>query len=194
MKREICLAVLLVLAFLLPGNATAYEQYNRVVKFDRYFSKYSKRFFGPAFDWRYFKGQAVAESRLKPEAKSKVGARGLMQIMPRTFEEIKRRSHTVKGNWKQPRWNIAAGIYYDRMLWNGFKARRPFKDRVNFMFGAYNAGKRNILRAQKIARKQKINENLWRSVEKCLPRVTGRRSKETINYVKKINAIKEVLR
>lgn len=190
MKRILFIVVIL----LLPFQAQAYERYKRVVKYDKYFSKYSKRFFGPNFDWHYFKAQAVAESRLKAEARSGVGAVGVMQIMPRTFGEIKRKNPSIKGNRKQPRWNIAAGIYYDRMLWKTFKAKRPFKDRVNFMFGAFNAGKGNIFKAQKIAREKKMNENLWKVMEKALPRVTGKSSKETIRYVEKIHMIKEVLR
>jgi len=172
----------------------AFERYNEVKKFDPYFSKYAKRFFGPAFDWRMFKAQAVAESRLKPEARSHVGAAGIMQIMPRTFEEIVEKNPTIKGSRMQPRWNIAAGIYYDRQLWNLWKAKRPLQDRVRFMFGSYNAGRGNILKAQKKAKQQGFNPNLWPSIERTLPEVTGRRSKETLGYVKKIDLIKEVMR
>ncbi|BBO84110.1 hypothetical protein DSCO28_46760 [Desulfosarcina ovata subsp. sediminis] len=50
---------------------------------------------GPAFDWRHFKAQAVAESRLQAAAKSRVGAVGLMQIMPRTFAEIRRKQPAI---------------------------------------------------------------------------------------------------
>ena len=53
----------------------------------------------------------------------------------------------------QPKWNIAAGIYYDRAIWKLWKAKRPFMDKLAFMFGAYNAGKGNIIKAQKIAEK-----------------------------------------
>ena len=59
-------------------------------EYDEYFRKYSKRYFGPHFDWRWFKAQAIAESGLKHDAKSWVGAVGVMQIMPATFEEIRR--------------------------------------------------------------------------------------------------------
>ena len=31
-------------------------------KYDPYFRKYSKRFFGPAIDWQWFKAQGFAES------------------------------------------------------------------------------------------------------------------------------------
>jgi len=178
----------------------AFERYNRVVKYDKYFSKYSKRYFGPNFDWRYFKAQAVAESRLKATAKSRTGAVGIMQIMPKTFKEITRKNPSIRGTRRQPRWNIAAGIYYDRMLWNAWKAwkawkaERPFQDRISFMFGSFNAGKGNILKAQKLARKKGLEHNLWEPIEGTLPRVTGRNSQETIGYVRKINKIRGVLK
>ncbi len=186
--------ILIIVLVLIPYKLQAFERYNRVVKYDQYFSKYSKRYFGPGFDWRYFKAQAVAESRLKAGARSKVGAVGVMQIMPATFKEIIKKNPSIKGTRKQPRWNIAAGIYYDRIIWKGWKAERPFKDRISFMLGSYNAGKRNIIKAQKIAQEKGFNPNLWVSIEPALPGVTGRRSKETIGYVKKIHMIKGVLK
>ncbi len=186
--------IILILFFILiPYHTDAFERYNKVVKYDKYFSKYSKRYFGPAFNWIIFKSQAVAESRLKPDAKSHVGAYGVMQIMPRTFAEIKKRNPEIKGLRNQARWNIAAGIYYDRKLWKLWKADRPFQDRVDFMLCSYNAGKGNILKAQKLAKKQGLNPNLWASIKQVLPQVTGRRSKETIGYIEKINVIRRIL-
>ena len=186
--------IVIIILLLTPVQAQAFTRYNRVVKYDHYFSKYSKRFFGPNFDWTYFKAQAIAESRLKAKARSRVGASGVMQLMPKTFKEIQRKNPSIKGTRAQPRWNIAAGIYYDRMIWNMWEAKRSFQDRINFMFGSFNAGKGNILKAQRLATKRALNPNLWKSVEQVLPQVTGRHSKETIGYVKKINKIKRVLR
>lgn len=192
MRHMIYFVILTIVLTSMPVQA--FERYNGVVRYDRYFAKYSKRYFGPGFNWRYFKAQAIAESRLKAKATSRAGALGIMQIMPRTFKEISKKNPSIKGTRAQPRWNIAAGIYYDRMLWNVWKAERPFNDRLNFMFGSYNAGKRNILKAQNLAKQKGLNPNLWQSIEPALPQVTGKRSKETIGYVQKINAIKEVLR
>jgi membrane-bound lytic murein transglycosylase F len=62
------------------------------------------------------------------------------------------------------------------------------------MFGSYNTGKGNILRAQKIAEQQGLNPNLWHSIRSSLPAVTGKRSKETLRYVEKIERIEEVLK
>jgi membrane-bound lytic murein transglycosylase F len=53
-------------------------------RYDDTFRKAAKRSFGPAFDWRVFKAQGMAESNLDPLARSRVGARGLMQLMPST--------------------------------------------------------------------------------------------------------------
>ncbi len=194
-KSALILKIIVIIIYvLIPCISHAFERYNSVVKYDKYFSKYSKRYFGLNFDWKYFKAQAVAESRLKAKAKSRVGAIGIMQIMPKTFKEIKNKNPSIKGSRKQPRWNISAGIYYDKMIWNEWKAERPFQDRINFMFGSYNAGKRNILKAQKIAKRERLNPNLWKSIESSLPVITGKRSKETIGYIRKINKIKGVLR
>jgi len=186
-------AVVILAIISSPLPSSAFERYNGVKKFDPYFSKYTKRYFGPGFNWRIFKAQAVAESRLKAAATSRVGAMGIMQIMPRTFKEILKKNPTIKGTRAQPRWNIAAGIYYDRQLWNTWKARRPFQDRLNFMFGSYNAGKMNIIKAQKLAEKSGRNPNLWPAIESELPEVTGKNSRETIGYVNKIEKIREVL-
>src|SRR5687767_16022184 len=41
-------------------------------QYDDTFRKYSKRYFGPAFDWTHFKAQAMAESNLDPNATSYV--------------------------------------------------------------------------------------------------------------------------
>ncbi len=189
MKIFICILPLL----LCHNLALGFERYNNVTKYDVYFIKYGKRYFGPSFDWRFFKAQAIAESNLNEEARSWVGAEGIMQIMPRTFEEITGKNPSIKGNRKQPRWNISAGVFYDREIWNLWKAKRPFEDKIGFMFGSYNAGKGNILKAQRLSKQKGMDPNLWESIEKTLPMVTRSRSQETINYVKKINIIKGVL-
>jgi len=189
---------ILILALMLsqvePNTEAQYAQYNEFTKFDRYFSKYSKRYFGIAFDWHYFKAQAVAESSLQTDAESPAGAVGIMQIMPSTFADIRERHPAIKGPLDSPRWNIAAGIWYDRQNYVSWSESRPFDDRLKFMFGSYNAGRGNILQAQRKAQDQGLNANLWQSIEKELPSVTGRHSRETLTYVSRIFNIKRELR
>src|SRR5688572_4926453 len=112
--RRFACAVLLALA----ASASATTAHAQSVVTDRYddtFRKYSKRFFGPAFDWRLFKAQGMAESNLDPQARSWVGARGIMQLMSSTYKEVQSRNPDL-GEINDPEWNIAAGISYNRQL------------------------------------------------------------------------------
>ena len=52
-----------------------------ISNYDRLFKTYAGRI---GWDWRLLAAQGWAESRFRPTARSWVGARGLMQIMPRT--------------------------------------------------------------------------------------------------------------
>ena len=179
---------------LFADEIAAFARYKRFTTYDPYFTKYSKRFFGVGFDWRYFKAQAVAESNLRPDVRSPVGAIGLMQVMPRTFDEIRRKNPAIAGSAEQPRWNIAAGIWYDRQQFLVWAEERSLVERLKFMFGSYNAGRANILRAQRFALGEGLNATLWESVAGALPRVTGRRSQETVSYVSRVFDIKQALR
>ena len=176
-----------------PDDLAAFARYKRFTTYDQHFTKYSKRFFGVGFDWHYFKAQAVAESNLREDARSPVGAVGVMQIMPRTFEEIQRKNPAITGSLDQPRWNIAAGIWYDRQHFVVWAADRSLVERLKFTFGSYNAGRSSILRAQQFALGEGLNARLWDSVAGELPRVTGRRSQETVAYVARVLDIRQVL-
>ncbi len=171
--------------------ADDFSKYKKHKHYDDHFRKYSKRFFGAGFDWHYFKAQAIAESNLNPKAKSYVGAQGIMQIMPRTFEEIRTKSKLIQGNATEPRWNIAAGIWYNKQQFDFWQKDRTLEERLKFMYGSYNAGRGNLLKAQRKAIEAGLNPKTWLSIEQALPRVTGDHSKETVNYVSKIFNIKE---
>ncbi|MBL7175018.1 MAG: transglycosylase SLT domain-containing protein [Desulfobacteraceae bacterium] len=184
--------ILLPVSFFLMVSMSYAEDFPKVSskhwtnKYDPYFRKYTKRYFGPGFNWKWFKAQAIAESNLKMNAKSWVNAKGLMQIMPKTFHEIKKKNPSFV-DINEPRWNIAAGIYYDKQIYKKWKAPRPFKDRMNFTFGSYNAGFHTILKAQKECQKIKKNENLWHNIRSVAPKVRRWRHRETLGYVDKIN-------
>jgi membrane-bound lytic murein transglycosylase F len=147
-------------------------------QYDAYFQKYSKHYFGPLFEWQWFKAQAIAESGLREAANSPTGARGLMQILPSTFREI-RRSNPHFEDIRAPRWNIAAGIYYDRSLYDQWPGVAD-QQRLYFSFASYNAGLGGIRSACRRAG----HRSLWERVEPFAPR-------ETQNYVRRIRKLKQ---
>lgn len=150
-------------------------------RYDTHFRKYAKRYFGPAFDWRWFKAQGIAESGLQAQAKSPVGAVGIMQIMPATYAEIRDANPHFR-NVKEPRWNIAAGIYYDRQLYKRWHGRIHPQDRINVTFAAYNAGFGTVNKARrKISGKGK-EPHSWQNIARLLPG-------QTRHYVNRIRRL-----
>jgi membrane-bound lytic murein transglycosylase F len=146
-------------------------------KYDSHFRKYSKRYFGPHYDWHWFKSQAIVESNLKPKVKSHRGAVGLMQILPSTFAEIQE-SNPHFLNLEEPRWNIAAGIYYDRTLYRKWELPSD-RDRLYLALASYNAGYVRMRRAYK--RTPKPVES-WEQVKEKAPA-------ETRDYVQRIRTL-----
>ena len=162
-------------------------------RYDDIFRKYSKRWFGANFDWRFFKAQGMAESELNPTARSVVGARGIMQLMPSTFQAIATKRAEFR-SIDDPEWNIAAGIMHDRWLWTVWQKRVPDDERHRFMFGSYNAGEGPILRACLAARTARLSDAQWHSIEQVAPKVEKWRYRETLGYVRKIDGNYERLK
>ena len=80
----------------------------------------------------------MAESGYDPRAVSKVGAKGLMQLMPATAEEL-----GVEDSFN-PKHNINAGVGYFKKLLNRFGGD------VKLALAAYNAGTRKVRQYQGI--------------------------------------------
>lgn len=146
-------------------------------RYDNHFRKYTKRYFGPHYDWRWFKSQAIVESNLKPAVKSPRGAVGLMQILPSTFAEIKKLNpHFI--NLEDPRWNIAAGIYYDRSLYRKWELPSE-QDRFYLALASYNAG---YVRMRRAFRRTPPPVESWEEVKLQAP-------EETRDYVQRIRTL-----
>ncbi|MCP4726767.1 MAG: transglycosylase SLT domain-containing protein [bacterium] len=154
-------------------------------KYDGHFRKYSKRFFGVGFDWKWIKAQAIAESSLKEDAQSWASAKGIMQIVPATFAEIKEKNPDFV-DIQDPRWNIAAGVYYDYQLYKRWTDIDTSLDRLSFMFASYNAGRRTILNAQRLSKSEGFDGNRWPHIEVVAPRVRRWRHTETLGYINRI--------
>ena len=191
MRSRSFLWIILILlpAIVLASSHKHVKHKHWTSKFDRHFKKNTKHYFGPGVDWHWFKAQGIAESGLNPKAKSAVGAIGIMQIMPSTYKEILLKKPNL-GKIEEPRWNIAAAIYYNRQLYKRWKKKDISVDeRMNFTFASYNAGFNRVLKARKKLRNKK-NEapeaiNNWDKVSPFTP-------PETRQYIRRIDKLMQV--
>ena len=187
-RRAAPLAAWLVLTAATAASASAQGRPTAAKdEYDEHFRKYSKRFFGVAYDWRLFKAQGMAESDLRPDAKSWVGARGIMQLMPSTFKMISSKQPTFT-SIDDPEFNIAAGIMHDRYLWRLWEKEVPEDERLRFMFASYNAGEGTIKRAHAAALNARLDHDRWATIEQLAPNVQRWRYRETLGYVRKIES------
>jgi len=109
------------------------------------------------FDWRLILAQAYQESRLDPEARSKSGAMGLMQLMPATAKDMG--FEDVSGIED----NLHAGIRYMAWLRDTYfnDATMPEPVRVDFALAAYNAGPGRVKRWRAEAVEHDVDPDRW---------------------------------
>lgn len=88
----------------------------------------------------WFAAQCRAESGFDPKAISPAGARGVMQIMPLTWREIRLYLPDLGADITSPKDNIRAGIWYVRWCFDRFPNITAFRDRLLIAFASYNCG------------------------------------------------------
>ena len=142
-----------------------------------FFRKYGDKY---ELDYLLVMAQAYQESQLNQEARSPVGAIGVMQVMPATGQDM------AVGDINQIEPNIHAGVKYMRFMMNQFYENEPM-DRLNkglFTFASYNAGPGRLQQLRKLAAKRGLDPNHWfNNVELIAAEKIGR---ETVQYVSNI--------
>ena len=124
----------------------------QISPYDKLVRRYSDHY---GFDWRLVTAQMYQESRFNPKAKSQVGARGLMQLMPRTAKAM-----GVK-NVSDPASSIKGGVKYLDWLRDRFDANLPISERTWFTLAAYNAGAGHVHDARRLAKQLGDNPDRW---------------------------------
>jgi soluble lytic murein transglycosylase-like protein len=90
------------------------------------------------------------ESRGNPKAVSHAGARGLMQIMPRTWAEMTKKLYGKPLPFKrafEPELNKKVGIYYYKWIQNTLRDKMKKEPTIEQILAAYNGGIGNLSKA-----------------------------------------------
>ncbi len=158
-------------------QATSEAERKKLMQLAEFFKKYSDQY---QMDYLLMAAQGYQESGLDQNAKSKVGAIGVMQVMPATGKELN------VGDIRQTENNIHAGVKYIRFMIDKYYADEPM-DKLNrglFAFASYNAGPARIRQLRKEAEKRGLDPNVWfGNVEQIASERIGR---ETVTYVSNI--------
>jgi len=116
------------------------------------------------------------ESYFNPRAKSRVGATGLMQLMPATGKELAQKLHS-SGDLENPEVNIRLGTYHFRHLTDLFGGN------PQLAVASYNAGQGNVLNWRRGAPRKPMDEFL-----ESMP------FSETRTYVKRVTILSATYR
>lgn len=167
--------------------------------YDNLFKTYAKTI---GWDWRLLAAQGYVESHFDPNATSWAGARGLMQLMPRTAAHYGRHG----GSITDPDNSVYAASRYiadlNRILSSYVKDR---DERIKFILAAYNSGIAHIYDAIALARKHGKNPALWHdNVSEALMMKSNPeyyndpvcrygyfRGRQTVEYVKEVTRVYE---
>jgi membrane-bound lytic murein transglycosylase MltF len=158
-------------------NAASQEEVRKFQQMVEFFKTYSDKY---DMDYLLMAAQGYQESQLKQDAKSQVGAVGVMQVMPATGADLK------VGDISQLEPNIHAGVKYMRFMIDRYFEKEPMDrvDKALFAFAAYNCGPGRLSGLRKETAKRGLDPNKWfNNVEVVASEKIGR---ETVTYVANI--------
>ena len=158
-------------------SATAEAERRKFEQLIALFRTYGRQY---DLDYLLMAAQGYQESRLDPKAKSRVGAVGVMQVMPKTGAELK------VGDIRRTDANVHAGIKYIRYVVDTYYKDEPMTplNKVLFAFASYNAGPNRIRDLRKETAQRGLDPNIWfGNVEQV---VSARVGRETVDYVSNI--------
>lgn len=107
------------------------------------------------WDWRLLASLIYQESRFKVKAVSWAQARGLMQLMPETAEELGVEDRT------DPAQNLYGGSRYLEQMWGNFEAVDDSIQRLKFAMAAFNCGLGHVQDAQRLAEAKERDPHVW---------------------------------
>ncbi len=107
------------------------------------------------FDWRLILAMVFQESRFDPNAVSRSGARGLMQVQHVASQQV------GIDDLFDPKAGIHAGVRYLDWVRAQFEPDLDIRDRTWFSLAAYNGGLTHVKAARELARSQGLDPRRW---------------------------------
>jgi membrane-bound lytic murein transglycosylase MltF len=158
-------------------DSTAAHEWKKFKETIAFFEKYGQQY---GFDHLMLAAQGYQESRLDQRARSRVGAIGIMQIMPATGKELD------VGDIKKAEANVHGGTKYMRVLFDRYFKDANFDDqnRALFAFASYNAGPGRIAKVRAEAKERRLDPNKWFNNVEIV--ASNRIGQETVHYVRNI--------
>jgi membrane-bound lytic murein transglycosylase MltF len=158
-------------------NAQSAAERQKYLSMVTLFRKYGEQY---QFDYLMMAAQAYQESGLDQNARSSVGAIGVMQLMPATGKE------QAVGDIQKMEPNIHAGVKYMRFMRDQYFADEPMTNvnKALFTFASYNAGPGKIRQLRRETERRGLDPDVWfGNVEQIVSERIGR---ETVTYVSNI--------
>lgn len=158
-------------------SATSQTELKKFAQTAALFQKYGAQY---NVDYLLMMAQGFQESTLNQQAKSSVGAIGIMQLMPATGQQMN------VGDINQIDANVHAGVKYIRFMVDKYYADEPMTDtnRLLFAFAAYNAGPGRVHALRVEAGQKGLDPNVWINNVEMI--AAARIGMETVTYVANI--------
>lgn len=135
-------------------------------KYGNTIQKYSNKY---GVDWRLVVAVIKVESQFDHSAESYRGAKGFMQIMPATQQEIAEKMGIESEVMEDPHFHIRGGIFYLARLYKSLENENVTdENRIKLTLAAYNAGLSRVYDAQKMAKYVNDDPYEWNSVKNSL--------------------------
>ncbi len=133
---------------------------NRISEYDDLIKMYADSL---DWDWRLLAALIYQESKFNPESESWAGAKGLLQMMPKTAErfgvkDLANAEESLKGG---------TGVL--KLLWDRFDDVQDTTQRIKFTIASYNCGYGHVKDARFLAQQEELDSTLWDdNVEKMI--------------------------
>jgi len=138
----------------------------RLPHYRKYFEQIGLRY---QLDWQFIAAIGYQESQWNPNAVSKTGVKGLMQLTHAAAEEVNVTDRV------DPLQSIEGGAKYFLSIKKRINSTIPEPDRTWFTLAAYNIGLGHMEDARRLAARYGANPKLWVEVKEYLPYLSRRK-------------------